>query len=438
MVEADDDDPELELGREEQDRYRTARDGDHLVAPFECELCGFRSIQGRDPVSTSPQDGLLLGTIRRVRLDVFWAREPSTVRGVLNTLRRDQRTAKDIFGIAHPFPYRPAFPLADTQGLLAACCFLIGTKRKGINAATIQWDSARSTTTAISNLFRSGPDCLGGVVASKDRNKLRITADGTKSEMYERFHRGAKLRMRWTRNQDYALTSESVAALLALLETEWERTDQAQERMKLEDLAVYVLCTFAAGLRGEEVPLLSLLGMRKFYAQSRAARTPHVALALQGRFKGEEGDRWHMIPIADNTRTGLPVRLWFNLGMKRRELLGWRGGWYFCAPGSRRRAKMSDYDLDFKMWMCLVKDRCPGIIPDAVDPMQHMSLRRSGRRGANTVAQNQRLTKTEIEVHNRWRKQERAKGAAPRLDMVGTYTQLQEALPTKLRYSQCL
>ena len=437
VEEEDDDDPELVVGKEEEDRYRTARDGDHLLAPFECDLCSFRNLQGRDPVATSPQDGTLLATIRRVRLDVFWAREPSTVRGVLNTLRRDRQVAREAFGIAHPFPYRSPFPLEDKQGLLTACCFLMASLRKGITARTVQWDSARATTTAMSNLYRSGPDCLGGVVASKDRNKLRITADGTKSELYERFHKGSRLRMRITQRQDYALTSESVAALLELLEREWERSE-GDEQARLEDLAVYVLCTFAAGLRGEEVPLMSLQGMLRFYAQGRRAKIPHVALALQGRFKGEEGERWHMIPIAEQTRTNLPVRLWFNLGMKRRQLRGWTGGWYFCSLGSRKRAKLSDYDGDFKMWMCVVKDTCPGVIPEAVDPMQDMSLRRSGRRGANTVAQNQRLTKNEIEIHNRWRKRERAKGATPSLDMVGTYTQMQEALQTKLRYSQCL
>ena len=158
-----------------------------------------------------------------------------------------------------------------------------------------------------------------GIVASKDRNKLRITADGTKSELYERFHRGSRLRMRMVHQQDYALTSESVLALLEILEREWDRGDEDM-RSRLEDLAVYVLCTFAAGLRGEEVPLLSLQGMRKFYAQSKVASILHVALALRGRFKGEDGERWHMIPIAEKTRSNLPIRLWFNLGMKRREL----------------------------------------------------------------------------------------------------------------------
>ena len=44
--EEDDDDPELVVGKEEEDRYRTARDGDHLLAPFECDLCSFRNLQG--------------------------------------------------------------------------------------------------------------------------------------------------------------------------------------------------------------------------------------------------------------------------------------------------------------------------------------------------------------------------------------------------------
>jgi hypothetical protein len=65
-----------------------------------------------------------------------------------------------------------------------------------------------------------------------------------------------------------------------------------------------------------------------------------------------------------------------------------------------------------------------------------MSLRRSGRRASTTEVQNSGLSQPKVELHNRWRKVERAQGAAPQLDMVGTYTQVQEALPAKLEYSQ--
>jgi hypothetical protein len=61
--------------------YLVARDGDHLLVPFECNLCIFRKLQRYDPLSTLEQDRLLLACIQRITLDAFWSRASSTVAG---------------------------------------------------------------------------------------------------------------------------------------------------------------------------------------------------------------------------------------------------------------------------------------------------------------------------------------------------------------------
>jgi hypothetical protein len=61
-------------------RYRCRRNGDHLMGvPFECDLCSFRNVCGRDPVFGNYRDQFTLTSIRRVQLDVMWARESHTV-----------------------------------------------------------------------------------------------------------------------------------------------------------------------------------------------------------------------------------------------------------------------------------------------------------------------------------------------------------------------
>jgi hypothetical protein len=55
--------------QEEQNRFRYARDGDHLLTPFQCDLCTFQNLQMRNPLPNSPKDDLLLCCIRRVMLD---------------------------------------------------------------------------------------------------------------------------------------------------------------------------------------------------------------------------------------------------------------------------------------------------------------------------------------------------------------------------------
>jgi hypothetical protein len=40
-------------------RFKSGRNGDHLLCPFQCDLCHFRNIQGRDPVPGLVKDKLL-------------------------------------------------------------------------------------------------------------------------------------------------------------------------------------------------------------------------------------------------------------------------------------------------------------------------------------------------------------------------------------------
>jgi hypothetical protein len=62
----------------DKERFLVGRDGDHLMNPFQCELCHFRNIQGRNPNPHSKADQDFLEHFRRVSLDVFWSREEST------------------------------------------------------------------------------------------------------------------------------------------------------------------------------------------------------------------------------------------------------------------------------------------------------------------------------------------------------------------------
>jgi hypothetical protein len=79
--------PENDLGaiwkkKREEDRFLTARRGDMLCAPFQCDICWFVNLKGRTPDVRCAQDRLNLALIRRVNLDVFWEKEPSTVKGI--------------------------------------------------------------------------------------------------------------------------------------------------------------------------------------------------------------------------------------------------------------------------------------------------------------------------------------------------------------------
>jgi hypothetical protein len=61
------------------DEYLVGRDGDHLLVPFECDLCILRKLRGKEPSLLSEINGLLMACILRVSLDAFWSRATSTV-----------------------------------------------------------------------------------------------------------------------------------------------------------------------------------------------------------------------------------------------------------------------------------------------------------------------------------------------------------------------
>jgi hypothetical protein len=58
------------------------------------------------------------------------------------------------------------------------------------------------------------------------------------------------------------------------------------------------------------------------------------------------------------------------------------------------------------------------------------SLRRSLRRGSTTCATNARATQAIIEMNNRWRKLEEARGRRQGMSMISHYTKIRLAIPT--------
>ena len=72
------------------------------------------------------------------------------------------------------------------------------------------------------------------------------------------------------------------------------------------------------------------------------------------------------------------------------------------------------------------------------DIREEFSINRSFRRGSSTHAQNARVPPEVVDTQNRWRKIERAKGKKPSLAMIETYADIEQLIPTLVRYSAML
>jgi hypothetical protein len=53
-----------------------------------------------------------------------------------------------------------------------------------------------------------------------------------------------------------------------------------------------------------------LFGITKHWEAGGAHKTPHVTIVLLGRFKSEIGERYHLLPLAATTKSGLEIRKW--------------------------------------------------------------------------------------------------------------------------------
>jgi hypothetical protein len=73
-----------------------------------------------------------------------------------------------------------------------------------------------------------------------------------------------------------------------------------------------------------------------------------------------------------------------------------------------------------------------------LDIREEFSINRSFRRGSSTHAQNAKVPPEVVEAQNRWRKIERAKGKKPSLAMIETYADIEQLIPTLVRYSAML
>ena len=93
---------------------------------------------------------------------------------------------------------------------------------------------------------------------------MYVTDCPTRTEWFERFMKGARLRMGVIKRKNIGLTEEMTHGLLELMSDGWESETDDQVKGKIAEVAVYVLCTICGGLCGEEVPLLALQGILKF------------------------------------------------------------------------------------------------------------------------------------------------------------------------------
>jgi hypothetical protein len=215
------------LDAEEAERFLVARDGDSLVCPFQCDVCHFVNVMGREPLVQSATDTRMLKCIRRVMLDAFWAREPTTVGHVLQEAKTGLAISTQL-GFAHKlFGPRGPFPAQDVDGMAAAIVMVQRSLAKGRYGATVKFKTVRKFRAVVSNIYHSSIEGQGATVMAKDTRKLQVTKCPTYTAFFERFCHGMHKRMGDIVRPERALSHDILRAIMEELDRDWERRHHA-------------------------------------------------------------------------------------------------------------------------------------------------------------------------------------------------------------------
>jgi hypothetical protein len=99
--------------------------------------------------------------------------------------------------------------------------------------------------------------------------------------------------------------------------------------------------------------------IRKYLAEGKRHPThPHVVVALVGRFKGETGERCHLIPLPLETNSGIPDGKWVETLINIQASEGRTQGSALC-DGKGDISRSQDYDQMFLETLEQVQEWCP-------------------------------------------------------------------------------
>jgi hypothetical protein len=383
-------------------------------------------------------DRLLLQCIRRASLDSFWGREPSTVRANLRGAKRMEEVGTTV-GITSVSPPLGPYSSADTFGMGLAVCILLRSLDPGKTEELIQFSTARNFRSVYSNIYHASAQHQNGMaVMAHSTHKLWVTNCPSYSYWFERFMRGLHKRMGEEVRSDYALSIRVLHKILGHLDKDWSEARTMESRREVVEIAMFLVAAYGLGLRGEEVVKMDASGFLTYFDAGMNHRThPHVMIPLLGRFKGETGERWHLLPIVWETRSGIQVGTWAT--RLRQSLLERRRLHGFVFTNKKgKQVKASTLEPKFFAQLHWVRVRYPDLFPPNVHIEDDFGVARSCRRGSSTEAANQGVPGIIIEMICRWRKVERAQGRAPNLSMREHYMEVSQALETHLQYSRPL
>ena len=419
--------------------YTHGRNGDHLVTPFQCDLCHFRNLYFRNPNILSACDKKALIAIRRANIDAFWSRSPGTVNNTRTGVKRMIAINEDTFGMPDLFPSMGPHPLEDNWGMGLAIVMLHKSLDKGRYRSTVQFETVRKLRAAYSNVWGASKHTMTQGVMARDVMKIFVTNCPSHCLWFERFIKGMHCRMGDERRPDVALSRMVMLLMMEYANMDYQSSILVDRKRFIARASLFYLSTFLGGLRGEEVPRI----IRKYFImlnkESQVHVLPHCVLPLYGSFKGEGGvARCFVLRVSSKTKNGFDMLKWVDRVAEHEN--DTKNLYLFSDEQGRKESPSYVYEPYMHSLLKRVQDKRPDLIPAIIDVEDAYGISRSGRRGGTTNAQNASNAdcgKEDIERNNRWRKLDRAGTRQAGMSMIQLYTDTLQSLESELRFSAC-
>jgi hypothetical protein len=279
-------------------------------------------------------------------------------------------------------------PDSDVFGVSVAVGMLLKSLQAGRYRDYTQFETMRKFRSSYSNVYHASAEGATTLATlGRDTAKTFLTACPTQSLWFERFAKGCLRRMGQEVRQDLALSVGIMLRLMELLDKEWNDDCRlVWEQVTL--MGAFSIIAFCGSFRGHEVFLVDLHGLIK-YAEKDLVEGGHryVIIPLLGRFKNEDGEHYHLMPLAWETASGLQPGLWVSRLVRLKVFQGLLRGPAF----SNRRGQPLDsrwLELELLDRLHAIQGEHPDLIAADVNVHEDYGISRSFRRGATTEARN--------------------------------------------------
>ena len=172
----------------------TAVEGAHLCIPFQCKVCWFRNLEGRDPRGEG--DDVYLACIRRANLDAMLGKSPLTIRAH----RRETIAVLEnsrLIGKMPAYHPREPFLVGDPVGMsLAVDMLLKSLVAKGPIADHVLFATLWKLWGTYTKNWESSPSGVKeGASFAKGAGRICPTSCTAQLEQFYDFLRGMEYRM---------------------------------------------------------------------------------------------------------------------------------------------------------------------------------------------------------------------------------------------------